>query len=58
MRSGSLASGLFGGVILLGADTVGRTIIAPIILPVGSVTSMLWIPFFLYLIMKRRREYW
>jgi iron complex transport system permease protein len=52
------ASGLLGGVILLGADTVARTIIAPIILPVGSVTAMLGVPFFLYLILKRRREYW
>ncbi|MEA1906392.1 MAG: iron ABC transporter permease [Euryarchaeota archaeon] len=52
------ASGLLGGVILLGADTVGRTILAPIILPVGSMTSMLGVPFFLYLILKRRREYW
>jgi iron complex transport system permease protein len=52
------ASGLLGGVILLGADTVGRTIIAPIILPVSSVTAVLGVPFFLYLILKRRRQYW
>ena len=52
------ASGFFGSLILLGADTVGRTIIAPVILPVGSMTAMLGVPFFLYLVIKRRREYW
>lgn len=52
------ASGLLGGVILVGSDTVARRIIAPIILPVDSMTAILGVPFFLYLILKRRREYW
>ncbi|MBE0517019.1 MAG: iron ABC transporter permease, partial [Methanophagales archaeon] len=52
------ASGLVGGALLLGCDTIARRIIAPVILPVGVVTSCLGGPLFLYLIMRRRREYW
>ena len=52
------ASGLFGAALLLGADTVARTIIAPVILPVGILTAFMGGPLFLYLIMRRRREYW
>jgi len=52
------ASGLFGAALLLGADTVARTIIAPTILPVGLITAFLGVPLFLYLILRRRGEYW
>ena len=46
------SSALLGSFILLGADTIARTIIAPIILPVGTITSFLGAPLFLYLLMK------
>jgi iron complex transport system permease protein len=53
------ASGLFGAALLLGADTVARTIIAPVILPVGVLTAFMGGPMFLYLIIRRKRkEYW
>jgi iron complex transport system permease protein len=52
------ASGLVGAVTLATADVVARRIMAPNILPVGTITSIIGIPFFFYLIMKRRREYW
>jgi len=52
------ASGLLGAVILLIADTAARTILSPIVLPVGVLTSFLGVPLFLYLMMRRRREYW
>lgn len=52
------ASGLFGAALLLASDAIGRTIIAPIILPVGLITSGIGGPLFLYLIMRQRREYW
>ncbi len=51
-------SGLLGAVLLISADLVARRIIAPIILPVGAVTAFMGAPLFLYLIMRRRREYW
>ncbi len=52
------ASGLCGAILLLGADTVARTIIAPVILPVGILTAFMGGPLFLYLIMKRKKSYW
>ncbi len=52
------ASGLFGAALLLGADTIARTIVAPVILPVGLITSFMGVPLFLYLIMRKRKEYW
>jgi iron complex transport system permease protein len=52
------ASGLIGALLLLGADTVARTIMAPVILPVGIMTAFMGVPFFLYLFLKRKKEFW
>jgi len=49
---------LMGAIILLGADSLGRTIMAPMILPVGIMTAFLGVPFFIYLFLRRRRDYW
>jgi iron complex transport system permease protein len=51
------SSCLVGAVFLLAADTASRTIIAPTIIPVGITTAFIGGPLFMYLIMKRRREY-
>ncbi|MFW9987551.1 MAG: FecCD family ABC transporter permease [Candidatus Odinarchaeota archaeon] len=54
-----LASSLFGGLFLLIADIIARTIISPIVLPVGILTSFLGAPLFLYLLLKKeKRGYW
>ena len=45
-------SALTGAVLLLTADTFGRLIVAPIILPIGAITSFLGAPLFLYLLFK------
>jgi iron complex transport system permease protein len=45
-------SALFGGLFLLAADTAARTVLAPVVLPVGILTSLLGGPFFLYLLIK------
>ena len=42
----------------MGADTIARTVVAPTEVPVGIMTSFVGIPFFLYLLAKRRRQYW
>jgi len=47
------ASGLVGAVLLLAADSIGRSILAPQVLPVGIVTAFLGVPFFIYLFMHR-----
>ena len=46
------ASALTGAVLLLAADTFGRLAVAPIILPIGAITSFLGAPMFLYLLFK------
>ncbi|MCG2759301.1 MAG: iron ABC transporter permease [Desulfobacteraceae bacterium] len=51
-------SALVGAVLVLTADTLGRTLWAPQVIPIGIVTSFIGVPFFLYLLMKERREYW
>lgn len=50
-------SAVFGGAFLLMADTVARTVISPLVLPVGILTSFLGAPLFIYLLVKGRR-YW
>lgn len=45
-------SAITGSIILLFADTLARTIIAPVILPVGAITSFLGAPLFLYLLLR------
>jgi iron complex transport system permease protein len=47
-----ITSALLGALILVGADTVARMIIAPVIIPVGVITSLIGVPLFLYLLIK------
>lgn len=47
-------SALFGGVFLVLADTVARTIIAPAQLPVGVISASVGVPLFLMLLLRRR----
>lgn len=48
------ASALAGGSLLVLADTVARTVIAPEQLPVGVITALLGVPTFLYLLHRSR----
>ncbi|NVO15378.1 MAG: iron ABC transporter permease [Rhodoplanes sp.] len=48
------AAVLFGGVVLLVADSLARTLAAPAELPVGIVTAILGAPFFLLLLLRQR----
>ncbi|OKY77471.1 MAG: ABC-type Fe(3+)-siderophore transport system permease component [Candidatus Methanohalarchaeum thermophilum] len=52
------SSGLLGAILLLSSDTVARTVLYPLVLPVGILTSFLGVPLFLYLIIKRRQKNW
>ncbi len=47
------ASALLGGVFLAACDTVARTVMAPVELPVGVVTAFVGGPFFLWLLLRR-----
>lgn len=48
------ASGLVGALLLLGADSLARTLLAPTVLPVGIMTAFLGVPFFIYLFLRGR----
>ncbi len=45
---------LAGGLLLLVSDLLARTVMAPIVLPVGILTSFAGAPLFLYLLVKHR----
>jgi iron complex transport system permease protein len=45
-------SAFAGALLLLASDTFGRTIIAPVVLPVGAITSVMGAPLFIYLLMR------
>lgn len=49
-------SGLVGAVLLLGSDVVARTVISPIILPVGVLTTLIGAPLLAYLIVQEGRR--
>ena len=48
------ASALFGAAFLIGCDTVARTAMAPLELPVGVITALIGGPFFLWLLIRKR----
>ncbi|BDC36630.1 FecCD family ABC transporter permease [Candidatus Methanoliparum sp. LAM-1] len=50
-------SALIGALLLLGTDTVARTAIQPIEIPVGMIMTIVGIPFILYLAVKRSGFY-
>ena len=50
------ASLVFGGGFLILCDTLARIIIAPAELPVGVITTLLGGPFFLWLLVRSRRQ--
>ncbi|MDH5785023.1 MAG: iron ABC transporter permease [Chromatiales bacterium] len=50
------ASLLFGGTLLLLADTLARSLIAPQQLPVGVLTALVGVPLFLYLLQRGYRQ--
>lgn len=51
------ASALVGAILLLVADDLARTVVAPAELPVGVVTALLGGPFFLFLLKTRQHEF-
>jgi len=45
---------LLGAILLVAADNLARTVLAPMELPVGVLTAILGAPFFLYLLRSRQ----
>ena len=53
-----LPTSLFlGGAFLVVCDTIARTVLAPTEIPVGIFTSILGGPFFLWLLLRKRKEF-
>jgi iron complex transport system permease protein len=50
------ASALAGGSLLVIADTLARTVMAPRQLPVGALTAAIGVPLFLILMSRSRRS--
>ena len=49
-------SAIGGAILLVVCDTLARTVIAPIEIPVGCITTMLGGPFFIWLLKKKMSE--
>jgi len=49
---------VLGAIMVVTANIIGRSIMPPTVLPVGIVMSSIGGPFFLYLLLKKRRRYW
>ncbi len=50
------ASGLVGAILLVGSDLLARSVVPPLELPLGVVTALLGGPFFLVILLQRRRS--
>ncbi len=51
-----LASAITGAVFLLICDTLARTLFAPVVVPVGIITSMVGAPVFLILLLNKKKN--
>jgi iron complex transport system permease protein len=49
-------SALGGAALLIGCDTLARTLVPPSEIPVGIITSLFGVPFFLYLLVKGKKK--
>lgn len=49
---------LVGALLLLLSDTAARMLLSPVEIPVGIITALFGAPFFVYLLVKKRRDYW
>ncbi len=52
------ASAMMGALLLLVSDVVAKTIVAPLMLPVGVITACIGGPLFMFLILRSEKEVW
>ncbi|HYG57257.1 MAG TPA: iron ABC transporter permease, partial [Symbiobacteriaceae bacterium] len=48
------AAGLVGGLLVVAADLIGRTLFAPTEIPCGVITAAIGAPYFIYLLYRNR----
>ncbi|MEM9398994.1 MAG: iron ABC transporter permease [Verrucomicrobiota bacterium] len=51
-----LGSVIMGPFLLVASDTVARTVVSPAEMPIGIITSLIGAPFFLFLLIKSKRQ--
>jgi iron complex transport system permease protein len=51
-----ITAALMGGLIVVLADLIGRTILAPIEIPVGIITAIVGAPYLIYLLYRERNS--
>lgn len=51
-------AGVFGAILTVVSDIVGRVILEPIILPVSIVISFVGVPLFLYMVLTNKKDFW
>lgn len=52
------ASCLLGAIVLLASDTIARTILAPREIPVGIITALIGVPFFIIILTRKNKTMW
>ena len=52
------ASALLGALLLSLASVASKTLSPGAILPIGIVTSLIGVPFFIWMVLRTRRSYW
>ena len=53
-HAGRILLGLCFALLLLLGDLAARQLLAPVVLPIGAITSFLGAPLFLYMLFKGR----
>ena len=51
------SSALIGAIITVSADLLGRIILSPSEIPVGIMMALIGVPFFIFIMLKRKGEY-
>ena len=49
------SAALIGGIFMIFSDTIARTVISPVEVPVGIITALFGGPFFIYLLRKKKK---
>jgi iron complex transport system permease protein len=52
------ASALIGALLLSSASVISKSVMPGVIVPIGIVTSLIGVPFFVWLIIGNRRRFW
>lgn len=52
------ASAIFGALLLSLASVASKTLVPGAIFPIGIVTALIGVPFFIWLVMSKQRSYW